>query len=69
MLTLKITDNWVEFALRYVVDYNRRRSIKDKISSRILDVIEKSNGKIVLGAPAFEVASIPPLEVEVRKGD
>lgn len=68
MVALKITDNWVEFVLRYVVDYKKRRSIKDRISSRILDVIEKSDGKIVLGAPAFEVASIPPLEVEVQKG-
>ncbi len=67
MVALKITDDWVEFVLRYVVDYKKRRSTKDRISSQILDVIEKSNGRIVLGAPAFEVASIPPLAVEVRK--
>lgn len=66
MVTLKITDNWVEFVLRYVVDYKKRRSTKDRISSRILEVIESSGGKIVLGAPAFELASIPPLEVEVQ---
>ena len=69
MVALKITDNWVEFVLRYVVDYKKRRSTKDRISSRILEVIESSGGKIVLGAPAFEVASIPPLEIEVQKGD
>ncbi len=69
MVTLKITDDWVEFVLRYVVDYKKRRSTKDRISSRILDVIESSNGKIVLGAPAFEVASIPTLEIEVQKGE
>ncbi|MBT8078879.1 MAG: mechanosensitive ion channel family protein [Gammaproteobacteria bacterium] len=67
MVALKITDNWVEFVLRYVVDYKKRRSTKDKISSQILNVIERSEGEIVLGAPAFEVASIPPLEVEVQK--
>lgn len=69
MVALKITDNWVEFVLRYVVDYKKRRSTKDRISSRILEVIESSGGKILLGAPAFEVASIPPLEIEVQKGD
>jgi small-conductance mechanosensitive channel len=69
MVALKITDDWVEFVLRYVVDYKKRRSTKDRISSRILDVIESSNGKIVLGAPAFEVASIPTLEIEVQKGE
>ena len=69
IVALKITDNWVEFVLRYVVDYKKRRSTKDRISSRILEVIESSGGKIMLGAPAFEVASIPPLEIEVQKGD
>jgi small-conductance mechanosensitive channel len=69
MVALKITDNWVEFVLRYVVDYKKRRSTKDRISSRILEVIESSGGKILLGAPAFEVASIPPLEIEVQKRD
>ncbi|MDH3441256.1 MAG: mechanosensitive ion channel [Gammaproteobacteria bacterium] len=65
-VALKITDDWVEFVLRYVVDNKKRRSTRDRISSRILCVIENSNGKILLGAPAFEVASIPPLEVEVQ---
>ena len=69
MVTLKITNDWVEFVLRYVVDYKKRRSTKDRISSKALDVIEKSGGKIVLGAPAFEMTSIPPLKVAVQKGD
>ncbi len=69
MVALKITDNWVEFVLRYVVDYKKRRSTRDRISSKILDVIEKSGGRILLGAPAFEVASIPPLQVEVQKAE
>ena len=69
MVALKITDNWVEFVLRYVVDYKKRRSTKDRISSRILEVIESSGGRILLGAPAFEVASIPPVEIDIRKGN
>ncbi len=69
MVTLKITNDWVEFLLRYVVDYKNRRSTKDRISSRVLEVIEKSNGEIVLGASGFEVASIPPLQVELQKGE
>ncbi len=69
MVALKITDDWVEFTLRYVVDYKKRRSTRDRISSQVLDVIESSGGKIVLGSPSFELASIPPLAVDVRKNE
>ena len=68
-VSLKMDDNWAEFALRYVVDYKKRRSMKDQISSRILDLIEKSEGQIKLGAPSFELASIPPLDINVQKSE
>lgn len=69
MVSLKMDDNWAEFALRYVVDYKKRRSTKDQISGLILKLIEESGGQIKLGAPSFEVASIPPLEVNIQKGE
>jgi small-conductance mechanosensitive channel len=68
-VSLKMDDNWAEFALRYVVDYKKRRSMKDQISSRILKLIEESEGQIKLGAPSFELASIPPLDVNVQKSE
>ncbi len=66
-VSLKMDDNWAEFALRYVVDYKKRRGMKDQISSRILKFIEESGGQIKLGAPSFELASVPPLDVNVQK--
>jgi small-conductance mechanosensitive channel len=68
-VSLKMDDNWAEFALRYVVDYKKRRSMKDQISSRILKLIEESEGQIKLGAPSFELASIPPLDINVQKSE
>ncbi len=65
MVSLRITDNWVEFVLRYVVDYKKRRSTKDRISTGLLQSIERSDGRVLLGAPAFEVASIPQLSIKV----
>lgn len=67
MVTLKITNDWAEYSLRYVVDYKKRRSTKDRISSRVFEVVERSKGEIVLGCPAFELASAPPLHVELDK--
>ena len=68
-VSLKMDDNWAEFALRYVVDYEKRRSMRDRISSRILKLIEESEGQIKLGAPSFELASIPPLDINVQKSE
>jgi len=67
MVSLRMDDNWAEYALRYVVDYKKRRSTKDKICTDILKLIEESDGQIQLGAPSFEVASIPPLDINVRQ--
>ncbi|MGB5445457.1 MAG: mechanosensitive ion channel domain-containing protein, partial [Psychromonas sp.] len=66
MVTLNMKENWAEYALRYVVDYKQRRSTKDKICVQILSLIEQSKGEIMLGASSFEVASVPPLNINVK---
>lgn len=43
MVTL--IDNWIEFTIRYVVPYTNRRSVKDRLFSRILDDIDQSGGR------------------------
>lgn len=67
MATLNMQENWVSFDLRYVVDYKQRRLTKDKICVEILKAIESSDGKIMLGASSFEVGSIPPLDINIKK--
>lgn len=69
MVSLKMDENWAEFSLRYVVDYKKRRSTKDRISRHILRLIEESDGQIKLGSPSFEVASIPAVDINVRKSE
>ncbi len=36
MVTVNITDNWLEFTARYVVDYQRRRATRDAIMRDLL---------------------------------
>jgi len=64
-LTLKLTDNWVEFNLRYVVDYNKRRITKNTIYTEILDKFTKTEGKVQLASATFEVTAIPPLNINI----
>ena len=64
-LSLKLTDNWIEFNLRYVVDYKKRRLTQNAIFIEILDEITKTNGKVELASATFEVVGIPELNVDI----
>ncbi len=66
IVTLNMKENWVEFSLRYVVDYKQRRITKDAICVQALRAIEQSDGEIKLGATSFEVTAVPPLDVNSR---
>ena len=66
MVMLSIKESWAEFTLRYVVDYKERRSTKDKICVRILQVIEQSKNEISFGTSSFEIATAPQLDVNVK---
>ncbi len=66
VVTIAANDNWVEFSLRYTVDFKKRRSVKDKLFSRILDEIQKTNGRIRFASATFELVGIPPVEVNSK---
>ncbi|HEX7402301.1 MAG TPA: mechanosensitive ion channel family protein [candidate division Zixibacteria bacterium] len=55
MVTLMANDNWVEFTLRYVVDYKKRRSTKDQLFTRILEETNKSEGKIAFASTTLHL--------------
>lgn len=55
MVGVVATDNWIEFSLRYVVDYKLRRSTRTKLYIRILEEIEKSSGTIKLSSTTMEI--------------
>ncbi len=65
MITLRATDNWIEFTVRYVVDYRKRRWMKDHLYTRILEEIDKSNNQIRLASATFEVVTGSSLDVHV----
>jgi hypothetical protein len=65
MVTLVANDNWMEFTLRYVVDYKRRRSTKDRLFTQILDEIDRSNGKIEIASGTYDLVGAPTFDVRV----
>jgi small-conductance mechanosensitive channel len=65
MITLHATDNWIEFTVRYVVDYRKRRWMKDHLFTRILEEVDKSDNRIRLASATFEVVSGSRLDVHI----
>lgn len=58
MVTLSFDENWITFKLRYIVDYKSRRSVKDKIFTRILDEVARHNDIIFIATSTLEVTNV-----------
>ncbi len=67
MVTLIANDNWMEYKIRYVVDYKRRRGKKSELFNRILDEIDKTDGRILLASATFELVGAPALDVKFHE--
>jgi hypothetical protein len=48
MVSLVANDNWVEYTLRYVVDYKRRRTTKTELFTSILKLLKAQVVKLNL---------------------
>lgn len=66
MVTYVFNDNWVEFTLRYVVDYKKRRFTRFEISKRILADFEANANKVGLASATFHLVQAPVLDVRVK---
>jgi len=66
MVSLVANDNWVEFTLRYVVDYKRRRFTKTELFTKILNTIEATNGAIKFASATFHLVEVPEFKVKIN---
>ncbi len=62
-LAITLTDNWVKFNLRYIVDYKKRRMIKSLLHNAIHDKINKTDGLVELASTTVEVIRIPEIKI------
>ncbi len=68
-LAIKLTDNWIEFNLRYIVDYKRRRITKHRLNELINIAFEETGGKVLLASATFELVHIPIIDVKTTTTD
>ncbi|ULC57880.1 mechanosensitive ion channel family protein [Flaviramulus sp. BrNp1-15] len=66
-LAITLTDNWIQFNLRYIVDYKKRRFTKHVLNDKIRVEVEKTNDKVVLASTTIELIKIPELKVGIKK--
>ena len=69
MVSLIANDNWIEFTVRYVVDYKKRRTTKTDLFMRILSEIEKLNGEIKFASATFQLVDSPDFRIKIDKND
>ncbi len=67
MVSLATNDNWVEFTLRYVVNYKKRRATKNELYTLILKNIEATQTRVKFASATFEVSELPNLNVNITK--
>lgn len=66
-LMFVLNDNWVEFTLRYVVDYKKRGATKHKLFNEIYQAVMSSDGKVSFASATFELVGMPDLKVKLDK--
>ncbi|MCB0009241.1 MAG: mechanosensitive ion channel, partial [Anaerolineales bacterium] len=65
MVTMVFNDNWLEYTIRYVVEYKRRRSTKDLMSRQILDAIDGTGGRVAIASTTMQLVEPSNLRVEL----
>ncbi len=69
VVTMSFDANWIEFTLRYLVDYSRRRATKDILFTAILDEFEKTGGKVRIASPQLQVTELPDVHMRAPRID
>ena len=62
-LAITMTDNWIEFNLRYIVDYKKRRYTKHILNELIGKRFLESNGKVNFASTTVEIVRIPLIDI------
>jgi small-conductance mechanosensitive channel len=65
VVTLIANDNWLEFTLRYIVDYKKRRIIKDNLFEEIISKIERTDGKVAIASSTLQLVDLPVVKLDI----
>lgn len=66
MVSLVANDNWVEYTLRYIVNYKKRRATKTALFTKILNEVDATQGEIKFASATFELVGVPEFKVNLQ---
>ena len=66
-LAISMTDNWVQFNLRYIVDYKKRRITKNILHERLRKAIQATDERVKLASVTLEIVNIPNIKIDSQK--
>jgi small-conductance mechanosensitive channel len=66
LVTLIANDNWLEYTVRYIVNYRLRRLTKDRLFSRILEEFDKTAGKVAFASTTVRLVGLPQVSVRLE---
>ena len=58
----RLTDNWVELTVRFLVPEHGVREVKDRMARRILSEFE--GAKIEVASGTYEIVGVPPIRIQ-----
>jgi len=64
-VTLTANDNWIEFTLRYIVDYKSRRRTKDQLFENILNQIDQSGGQVKIASATLQLVDPAVFKIDL----
>ena len=65
MVSMIANENWVEYTLRYIVDYKKRRATKTELFTRILKEIDATKGEVQFPSTTFNLGEAPELKINL----
>jgi len=65
-LYLAMTDNWIELTLRFLVDAQERRGVKDRLHRELLQNFQ-ADENIAVASTTIEIVGFPPIQIDQRK--
>lgn len=66
-VAMTLNDNWIEYNIRYIVDFKKRRLTKHELFIDLYEAIEKTEGKVTMASATFELTGMPPIDVKINK--
>ena len=67
LITVTFNENWINFTLRYVVDYKSRRGTKDQLFSKILEASKNTPDKIKIAYSTLEISQNAAFDLNINK--